>query len=37
MNYKQKECQTGYLTVDELSKRIKFSKQTLYNMISKGV
>ena len=33
---KQKGCQTEYLTVDELSQRIKFSKQTLYNMISKG-
>jgi excisionase family DNA binding protein len=32
----QKECQTEYLTVEELSERIKFSKQTLYNMISKG-
>ena len=33
----QKECQTEYLTVDELSRRIKFSKQTIYNLISKGV
>ena len=36
MNYKQKVCQTGYLAVDELGERIKFSKQTLYNMIFKG-
>lgn len=33
----QKECQTEYLTVDELSKRIKFSKQSIYNLVSKGV
>ena len=33
----QKECQTEYLTVDELSRRIKFSKQTIHNLISKGV
>ena len=33
----QKECQTEYLTVDELSRRIKFSKQSIYNLISKGV
>jgi len=25
-----------YFTVDELSERIKFSKQTLYNLIHKG-
>lgn len=34
---RQKECQTEYLTVDELSKRIKFSKQSIYNLVSKGV
>ena len=33
----QKRCQTEYLTVDELSKRIKFSKQSIYNLVSKGV
>jgi len=26
-----------YLTVDELSARIKFSKQSLYNLIHKGI
>jgi predicted DNA-binding transcriptional regulator AlpA len=30
----QKNLAEEYLTVEELSKRIRFSKQTLYNMIS---
>ena len=31
-----KDNQEEYLTVAELSMRIKFSKQTIYNMISTG-
>ncbi len=30
----QKDDDDQFLTVDELSKRIKFSKQTIYNLIS---
>jgi len=36
MSLREIQIMEEYLTVNELSERIKFSKQTLYNLIYKG-